>query len=370
MVRPGDIRDEGDSGVTVLTRYIVFAILRSVGVVLTVLVSVTSLFQFVSQLDDIGVANFGFGQAVLYVLLSMPRSIFQSLPAATLLGALLALGNLATLSELVAMRSSGVSKIQLLVAVGTAGALLAGVMALLGESFAPSLGAYAREMRSEALLDEAELADGQSSWLRDDNVIVNVRRGLGEFESTSGVYLFELNDQRGLESVAHADTATIDTESNWSLSGYAETRFARDRLEVSRTAKSVQQYGFNTELLGLSIVREDMLDTPGLQRYIAYLRANNLDARRYLIAYWGRWADMLSVPFMALLALPFVFGSLRSAGSGARLVVGLCIGLGFYVADEVLTNSGAVFDFDPLIVAWGPTFALVVVTLIALWRAR
>jgi len=40
------------------------------------------------------------------------------------------------------------------------------------------------------------------------------------------------------------------------------------------------------------------------------------------------------------------------------------------VADQVLTNSGAVYDFDPLWVAWTPTAGLVLVVMLAAARAR
>ena len=101
-----------------------------------------------------------------------------------------------------------------------------------------------------------------------------------------------------------------------------------------------------------------------------FLQDNERDANRYLIAYWSRWARSVSVPFMALLAVPFVFGSLRSVGAGARLIVGLCIGLGFYVTDQVLTNSGTVYGFDPLLVAWAPTVGLILITGFAALRVR
>ena len=52
------------------------------------------------------------------------------------------------------MRASGVSSLQLLSAVGLAGFVLAVLMVLLGESLAPSLGAYAIEMRTRAMNDE------------------------------------------------------------------------------------------------------------------------------------------------------------------------------------------------------------------------
>lgn len=353
----------------VLVRYIVSAVVRNVALVLLVLVTVTTLFLFVSQIDDIGTANYGIGEATLYAALRIPRAIVESMPAATLLGSLLGLGNLATQSELIAMRAAGVSKLQLLSHVALVGIFLAGVMVGLGESIAPSLGSYAREMRSEALLNEFEIADGQSAWFRDGGVIVNLRRGFSG-NGDGGVYLYELDGNRRVEAVAHADSVELEGASAWTLSGYAETRFAADRISASQSRRSAHEFAFNAELLGLSEVRHDLLDTPDLQRYIAFLQDSDRDAGRYLIAYWGRWARSVSVPFMALLAVPFVFGSLRSAGSGARLIVGLCIGLGIYVADQVLTNSGTIYGLDPILVAWAPTCGLIVITCFAAARAR
>jgi lipopolysaccharide export system permease protein len=65
-----------------------------------------------------------------------------------------------------------------------------------------------------------------------------------------------------------------------------------------------------------------------------------------------------------------VFGSLRSAGAGGRLVVGLIVGLTYYVTGEVLTNGGAVYGLDPLVIAWTPTVLLVLVTAVAFARIR
>jgi len=354
---------------SVLAGYIIRSILRSVGLVLTVLVCVATLFSFVSQLDDIGDANFGAREAVAFVILRIPLLIVDVLPAATLLGTLLGLGNLATKSELIAIRAAGVSKLQVLATVGVCGIALSGINFALGESLAPSLGAYAQQLRAEALLDDMEFADGRSSWFKDDNVVVNVRRGFSD-DGDSGLYLYELSPESGLEAVARADSVESAESSTWILDGYAETRFAEDRLSASRTRAYAHELDLNADLLSMSEMREYLLDTPNLRRYIDYLRRNQRDDRRYVIAFWSRWAGAVSVPFMALLAVPFVFGSLRSVGSGARLVVGLCIGLGFFVADQVFQNSGVVYEFDPLWVAWSPTAGLVMITTIAAWRAR
>lgn len=354
---------------SVLRAYIVRTILRSVGTVVLILTTVFTLVQFVGQLDDVGTGAFGLREATLYALLGIPRTIVESLPAAALIGALFGLGQFASQSELLAMRAAGLSKLQLLATVGLAGGVLAAVMAILGESFAPSLGAYARELRRQSLLEDQALADGQSTWLKVDNVILNVRRDFDVSAIDSGVYLFQIGATRNLELVARATSVEIDAQ-DWTLTDYAETRFADMSATVQHVPRSVRSYGVAAELLGLSAVRHDLLDTPALERYIAYLRANGLDASRYLAAYWSRWSSMVATPLMALLALPFAFGGLRSAGAGARLVVGLVIGLALYVTDEIFSSSGVAFGLDPLVVAWAPTALLAVVAVAAVWRSR
>ncbi len=352
-----------------LDRYIAGAVLKGVTSVVLVLLAVVTAVEFVGQLDDVGTAQYEMADALAYVALRMPRQILQMLPAAALLGALLSLGNLAVPHELVVMRASGVSRVRLVGSVGIAGVVLMVLMALLGESLAPSLGSYARQLRSQAMLDSVDIANARSAWMKDGDLIFNFRRAEDGI-NFGGVFLFELDAAGSLRQVARAESAEIDAQERWILANYAATQFADTSISSSAERRSVQQYDLSLELLGLSEVRHDLLDTQGLKRYIEYLELNDLDADRYVTAYWARIADVVSVVLMTVLALPFVLGGLRSAGAGARLLVGLLIGLGYYVTAQAFVNSGEVFDLDPLVVAWLPAGVLLIITSVALQRIR
>jgi lipopolysaccharide export system permease protein len=355
---------------TLLRGYLVMAVFRGVTTVLAVLVVVTCAIEFVGQLNDVGTGDYDLIAALTFVGLRVPRTIFVTLPIAALIGGLLSLGNLAVHRELVVMRASGVSSWQLLSAVGLAGFALAVLMVLLGESLAPSLGAYAIEMRTRAMNDEFALTKGQATWLRDGNRIVSLRRQGGDLGYGGGVLIFEVGPEQQLHEIARADSARLDSQNRWSLSNYAETAFEENGVAVRSERESTESYGLNPDFLELSAVREDLLDTPSLVRYIGYLQANDLDTHRYLVAYWSRIASVVSVVVMTILALPFVFGSLRSAGAGARLVVGLIVGLTYYVAGQVLASGGEVYGLDPLVIAWAPSALLVLVTAVAFARIR
>jgi lipopolysaccharide export system permease protein len=354
---------------TLLRTYLVMAVLRGVATVMAVLVTVTCVIEFVGQLNDVGTGDFGLQDALIYIALQIPRTVFTTLPIGALIGSLLSLGNLAVHRELIVMRASGVSSLQLLSAVGLAGLILAVLTVLLGESVAPSLSAYARELRTRALHEEIAVGDGQATWLREGDRIVALRRQAGDLGYGGGVLVFELGPEQTLQQVARADSADLEAN-RWVLSNYAETSFEDGGVTVRTGRESSERHGLNPDLLELSVVRADLLDTPSLIRYISYLRANSLDAHRYLVAYWSRLANVFSVVVMTVLALPFVFGGLRSAGAGARLLVGLIMGLTYYVAGQVLTSGGEVYGVDPLVIAWAPTALLVLVTSFAFARIR
>ncbi len=352
-----------------LDRYIVGSVLKGVLVVVLVLLGIVSFVEFVGQIDDVGTAQYRFDDAITYVAFRLPRLTFLLLPVAALLGALLSLGNLAVHHELVVMSVSGVSRLRLLGAVSIAGLILTTIMAMLGDSFAPSLDAYGRQMRAEAMLDTNGLASARAIWLKEGDNIFSFRRAPGALGFGS-VYLFEFDKDGLLSQMARADSAEIDSTNSWLLANYSETRFMGDHVLASTERATVKNYDLTPELLGLSEVRHDLLSTENLKRYVAYLQQNDLDANRYLTAYWARMADIVSALLMTILALPFASRGLRSAGAGARLIVGLVIGLGYYVGTRVLAGGVEVFELDPFVVAWVPSLILLIVTVIALSRVR
>jgi lipopolysaccharide export system permease protein len=240
---------------TLLRTYLVLAVFRGVAQVLAVLVVVTCAVEFVRELNDVGTGDYDLQAALTFVGLRVPRTILTTLPIAALIGGLLSLGNLAVHRELVVMRASGVSSSQLLYAVGLAGFALAVVMVLLGESLAPSLGAYAVEMRTRSMHEEIAAGRGQATWLREGDRIVSLRRQASDLGYGGGVLMFELGPEATLVEVASADSADLDSANRWVLSNYAETSFEDNGVAARSERASTDEYGLNPDLLALSIVR-------------------------------------------------------------------------------------------------------------------
>ena len=79
----------------VLDRHIVRAILLHTLMVAAVLLALTMMFTFLGEQDDIGVGTYEVGDAFVFTLLSVPQQLFEGLPIAALIGAILGLGGLA-----------------------------------------------------------------------------------------------------------------------------------------------------------------------------------------------------------------------------------------------------------------------------------
>ena len=352
----------------ILSGYLMRTILSSTLLVLMVLLALATLFEFIGELDN-KMGDYGVPQALLYSILRLPQLSFQMLPMATLIGALLGLGGLAGNSELVVMRSAGLSVGRLAGMVALTGVVIMIITALIGEYIGPPLDYFARTMRNEARFQQDERNSGHAAWVKDGSVILHLERVNSEFEF-GGIYMFRFNEDNSLKSIARAENSGIDDSDKWILENFRETRFEDDGVQVVESSVEVASFDLSGDMLGITLVKPISLSAKGLLSYIRYLNKNNLSAGRYETELWSRVSTTVTVVIMPVLALAFVFGSLRVSGSGGRIMIGVLIGLGYYLASEMIANSGQVYDFNPALVTWLPSLALLAVTVFALDRIR
>ena len=86
-----------------------------------------------------------------------------------------------------------------------------------------------------------------------------------------------------------------------------------------------------------------------------YLRDNRQDSAPYELALWGKLMAPLATGVMIFLAIPFVFGPLRSVGMGQRVLVGALVGIGFHIMNQTFQQLGLVYGLSPVLSAVLPT---------------
>jgi lipopolysaccharide export system permease protein len=352
-----------------LDRYVIRAVLGGVAIMLIVLLTLGALFLFAGQQDDIGQGTYSAADAFWFVLLNVPQQVYEMMPIAVLIGALLGLGQLARGSELTVMRAAGVSVWRIAGSVAMAGALLTVLAVVCGEFLAPPLQALARQQKALAKFSNISFANRGGAWVRDGNLLINVMEQSGTSEF-GGMRIFELSPNHTLLSVASASTANVQPDGTWKLSSYARTRFGGEVIEADKEASRMFATKVGGDFLELTVTAPRQLATAVLWNLMRHLRENGLDTAPQEFAFWSRIARTLAIVFAALLAVPFVFGSLRAAGAGARLLIGVLIGVTFFFVQRVLESGAVVFDASPMVLAWTPTLILSAAALLLITRTR
>jgi lipopolysaccharide export system permease protein len=200
-------------------------------------------------------------------------------------------------------------------------------------------------------------------------LILNVARQSGQRQFGS-MQIFELSDDHRLVAIGHAGNATAGPDKKWLLGEYTESRFLDDSVQAQAPGQRVLKSNVTVGFLGLAAQDPNTLTNRALWQLIQYSRTNALDTSRYVFAFWSRIARTVAIVFAVLLAIPFVLGSLRSSGAGTRTLMGLLLGIVFFLLQKLIESGTVVFDLNPLVLAWIPTALLGFVTLSLLARAK
>lgn len=354
---------------SVYGRHVVRVVLGYTLLVLGVLTILSGLYLFISEQDDIGVGNYEVADAFFYAMLNLPQYVFDLLPMAALIGALLGLGNLARASEIVAIRAAGVSVARLAAWCGIAGLILVGCTWVLGEYIAPPLEQYARQQKTYARFADVSPTGTSSVWAKDGETFIAVQPQSAQ-NQFAAVQVFRFDEQHRLTTMAQASTAYVGAGNQWILENYAESQFRDGRVSTDRQPVHTLATGLAPELLGLATVNPNSLSTREMRAYIGHLQANDLDAASLETAYAARLARTAVLFVIVMLAVPFALGPPRSSGAGARMMIGILVGAAFFLLARTLERGGAVFGLDPVVIGWAPTVLLALTTVVAIARTR
>jgi lipopolysaccharide export system permease protein len=355
---------------SILARYLIGTVLLYSTMVIGVFLTLGGLFVFIGQQDDIGVGDYGAADALLFSILNLPQQAYEVMPISVLLGSLLGLGALARGSELVVVRASGVSVKRVAAWVAAGGLILMLAALALGEYIAPPLQKFARQQKAFSKFADVSFASSGSAWVKDGNMMISVEEQTGA-NLFGGLFVFRFEDPQKLASVTQAARATVAEDGRqWQLEGYRETRFNDERIEATRTPRGLLTTRADPSFLGLAVSEPRQLPSLDLLRLVDHLRANGLETRAYEFAFWSRIARVCAIVLAAMLAVPFAFGPLRTSGAGARLVIGVLIGIVFFLMQRMLESGAIVFDVKPIVLAWIPTAALALLTVGLVARTR
>jgi len=349
-----------------IDRYISRNILVATAVVGLVVAALVALSVLIGEADSIGDGSYSLLDVIAYTLLRLPDNLYLVLPVVALLGALLALGALAAGSELVVVRASGMSMRRLALSVSIAGIVLALLAVAMGEYLGPAGVRLGDNLRDEARHGHVGDNIDDGLWLRQGNTVVRIDGTLpgGRID---GLDVYEMTDDGQLQRALVAPSAEL-RDQKLIVENPKFTRIGEQKTETGQPDMLTLNVDIDPSVLDLAVTAPEELSTPGLWRYIDYLQANDINADDYRLAFWRNIVNPFTVWILVVFALPFAFGSLRSASAGQRLFMGGLIGLIFFLVNEIVASSGPVYGIAPWLAASLPTVLLALATFV--WMRR
>lgn len=349
-------------------RYIIRAILGLSAVVGLGLLALYSFISFITEIDQ-GDKALGVGQIFTITVLTMPSGLHALMPLIAMLGALLGVGQLAAQSELTALRAAGYSNLRIGFAAVVAGATMGLIAVGIGESLAPKGLQAAERVKQQAKGHDVEAGvRNKPLWLRDGGSFYFIR-SLKSRDQFSDAEIYRFGTDHDLDSILSVRRAQF-VEGRWVLMDVEKTRFRKAQIEVSHHDQLRLKTGLDPDVLDLYVLEADTVSAGGLLRLARYLEANGLDSTEQRLEFWRKIVAPLTVMAMVLFAVPFVFGPTRGGGAGQQLLIGVLVGVGFHLLNEVSANLGVLYGWGAPLSAGLPTLALTVFAVMRLATAR
>jgi lipopolysaccharide export system permease protein len=344
--------------------------------ILLVWISLTILMMMFNLLAELRNTTSGYGTSdvVWFVLQTGPRQAYQVFPVSALMGSLLGIGSLASANELVAFRTSGVSRLRL-AAAGMTGALLLTIpVMIIGEWVAPDAEQQARAYRLSKIAGQVIIGGPTGMWMRDGNDIVNIRRPLLTVDrgrqsiNFKDVEIHHFDDFSGLRKVTRAERASFHDE-QWTLESVSEIEIG----ELAVTPLQFEHKQWVSEvrpgLLEAAVTRPPYMSMRVLWDQLDYLQSNGLDDRVYKSALWEKIIYPFAIVALVLAGMPFVFGSSRQHNLGFRLFIGMTLGGLFMLVNGGVQNLATAYSMPVAVGAVLPSAVLMLVAFTVLRRA-
>lgn len=359
-------------------RYLAREIYRSCAVVLLALVGLFTFFALIEDLDSVG-TKFTLINLFYLQALQLPTRLYELLPIGLLIGAILALASLAQRNELVILRVSGVSGIKLLAMLW-----IITVPWVIGAFVLSEVVTPAAEIKnSEASLQLLGRAGGgrlnSGYWFKEEGSsggdrIINIAE-LKANGGVSDVTVYEFQQDQELTRFSRAKDGYFD-DGRLVLEVVTETHIDENALMALADAQppaspltrvqQVEQRELATTLtperLIARILTPERMSIAVLLDYIGYLEANHLQTDRQVVALWRKVAYPFTLLVMITIAAPVGFMQTRRGGVGGKVFIGILLGVGFFMINQLALNVG-------LLGRWPPWFTALVPNLAALLLA-
>lgn len=351
----------------ILAKYVVkTSVLAMLGAT-AVLSILQILFTYLGELSDLK-EGYTAWNALQYVLWGAPRYLYDILPISALIGAVLGLGSMASNSELIVMRASGVSLWRIVGWVMRSALLLVILSFVLSEFVVPYTSEQAKSIKSHRSV--TALGEVKGYWAREGQrfIYIDYANAQGQLKH---VQVVDFDEGYHLKGVLNAAQGQFVKDGDWNLERVSQVDILpQGNATLVNAAQLPLSLALQPKYVHMVTIDPEDLSPSQLISFMSYMEEYSQVPKTYKLAFWQKVASPFALIALVVIACSFIFGPLRQQSMGFRLVIALFIGLSFFYLQDFLGYASLVYSPSPAWFVFVPIILMMLVGGYLLRRAR
>jgi lipopolysaccharide export system permease protein len=339
---------------TILNRHIFKEFISLVAGVLIGILVVYLCVEFLQKADKLIKYRATLSQIGRYFLYSVPGMISLSLPMASLIAALLSLGNLSRYNEIIAMRASGVSLVKIVSPLLAGGLLISGLGFINNEFVMPYYSSRASYIRKVEIEKSQQRVMFQQSklWLRGpENSIVNIELVSPSRTEMLGLNIYKLNPDYTIRERIKAGSLVWENGA-WRLKKSSTYTQVGDIVRSHPSDNEVFNIVENPNDLGMIVKNSEEMNFSEMWDYVKRLKSSGYKTATYEVDLHNKLAYPLASLLMVMISIPFGVLKVRSGGTGKGIALAILIAFFYWMLMSIGGSLGHSGTLPPAISAW------------------
>jgi lipopolysaccharide export system permease protein len=357
---------------TILSRHIFKEFITLVAGVLLCILVVYLCVEFLQKADRLIKHHATLSQVARFFLYSIPVMITMSLPMATLIAALLSLGNLSSHNEIIAMRAGGVSLARIIAPL-VAGGILISIFGFINNEFImPACTSRANYIRFVEIEKKQQQVMFQQSklWLRGpDNSIANIELVSPNRNEMLGLNIYKLNPDYSVRERIIAKSLVWESGA-WKLRQSRTITIRGNTINSRVSDGEVFNIVDNPDNFGMIVKDSEEMNFQEMWEYVNRLKASGYEATRYEVDLHSKLAFPLTSLLVVLISVPFSFHKVRSGGAARGFAFAIVIAFTYLTIMGIGQSLGNSGTLSPILAAWLANIIFTATTLVILFRMQ
>jgi lipopolysaccharide export system permease protein len=352
---------EGQLNVSILNRYIAVIWLRLLALCLGSFVAVYLVLDMMEKIPRFIRAGGSAGDMISFFIYKLPEMVGQTASFSILMATLLTLGLLSRNSEIIAMRSCGISLFKISLPMLLLGLVASLLLLVNTELIVPK--SYENMERIERVSIRKQGVNAvfklNNIWFRSDSMIIQAQLFEPNEKKLKGVVVWTLDT--GMNPLGRIDATSAEFQTDrWVLKNAVVKDFSKGQGFDTHSLPAME-IPLKLRIDDLKVLdnNADNLSYRKLKEYADNLRSGGYQAFRYLSLMHAKLSAPFAAFVMVVLGIPFALRNSRSGGIALGIGASVGIGFAYFVVNAVLLSYGRSGVLPPVVAAWGANLIFV-----------